>query len=267
MSEDLKEQVKKHYGEIAGKVQTGGSSCCCGTSCCSSVVNPSLFYESDYLKGLPKEAVAASLGCANPLVLADLKEGETVLDLGSGGGIDVLAASKYVGPGGKVYGLDMTDEMLALANQNKERMGVANVEFLKGYIEDIPLPDASVDVVLSNCVINLSEDKERVFREIYRVLKPGGRVAIADIVSLKEVPEAIRRMAEMWVGCIAGALDINVYRQLLSKAGFRDVEVRPEHVYTKSVIESLAGNTTKLSPDDLEKVDGAFAGALIRATK
>jgi len=156
MSEDLREKVKKHYGEIVGKVQTGGSSCCCGTSCCSSVVNPSLFYESDYLKGLPKEAVAASLGCANPLVLADLKEGETVLDLGSGGGIDVLAASKYVGPGGKVYGLDMTDEMLALANQNKERMGVANVEFLKGYIEDIPLPDASVDSEVNSPAISSS---------------------------------------------------------------------------------------------------------------
>lgn len=266
MSKDMRDQVRDYYGEIASKLQKGKASCCCGSSCCTSIVDPELLYD-EHLDGLPAEAINASLGCANPLVFAGLKEGETVLDLGSGGGIDVLAASRYVGQRGKVYGLDMTEEMLELANRNKELMGAANVEFLKGFIEEIPLPDEAVDVVMSNCVINLSENKEKVFREVFRVLKPGGRLAIADILALKEVPESIRKMTEMWVGCIAGALHINTCQKILSRVGFQKIEVQPVHYYTKEVLESLAGDRAKITDSEWEIIDGAFAGSYIKATK
>ncbi|HHV35705.1 MAG TPA: arsenite methyltransferase [Syntrophomonadaceae bacterium] len=267
MGKNMRDQVKEHYGEIAGKLQKGSASCCCGAgaSCCTSIVNPEAFYSED-LSDLPVEAVNASLGCANPLVFAGLKEGETVLDLGSGGGIDVLAASRYVGQKGKVYGLDMTDEMLELANNNKERMGAANVEFLKGFIEEIPLPDNSVDVVMSNCVINLSVDKERVFREIFRILKPGGRLAIADILALKEVPEKVRKITEMWVSCIAGAMHINTCTKILCEIGYQKIEVEPKHYYTKEVLEHMAGNEAGISDLEWELIDKAFAGSHIKAT-
>lgn len=264
MGKDMREQVKERYGEIAGKLQKGKASCCCGSSCCTSIINPEALYDG-HLRDLPAEAVNASLGCANPLAFAALKEGETVLDLGSGGGIDTLAASRYVGEKGKVYGLDMTEEMLELANKNKKLMGATNVEFLKGFIEDIPLPDDAVDVVMSNCVINLSMDKERVFREVFRVLKPGGRLAIADILALKEVPENIRKMTEMWVGCIAGALHIDTCKEILSQVGFQEIEIQPVHYYTKEMLEPMAGDRSRAV--DWEIIDGAFAGSHIKATK
>ncbi|MDR9755335.1 MAG: arsenite methyltransferase [Syntrophomonadaceae bacterium] len=267
MGKDIRDTVRKQYGEIASKLKKGGtSSCCCGPSCCTPIINPEVFY-NDQLRNLPAEAVNASLGCANPLLFAELKEGETVLDLGSGGGIDVLAASRYVGEKGKVYGLDMTDEMLKLANQNKELAGAGNVEFLKGFIEEIPLPDETVDVVMSNCVINLSMDKEKVFQEIYRVLKPGGRLAIADILSLKEVPDKIRKMTEMWVSCIAGAMDIEQCKKILSQVGFRNIEVEPVHYYAKEGLKSMAGVKAEITNEEWEIIDRAFAGSHIKAVK
>ncbi|TCL66589.1 methyltransferase family protein [Hydrogenispora ethanolica] len=273
MSFEVRQKVKEHYGNIAAKVnQNQGAGCGCGSgSCCEILDDPMSIYDAEYLKNLPKAAIQASLGCANPLVFAELKEGETIIDLGSGGGIDVLMAAKYVGPAGKVFGLDMTDEMLALANRNKERMGVTNVEFLKGYIEEIPLPDKSMDAVISNCVINLSEDKARVFAEIYRVLKPGGRVAIADIVTLKAIPERYRKQAEMWVSCLAGTLTVDKYQAIMTKVGFQKIEITPVHIYTKSVMESLLEENPQLRQGgetiDLAVIDGAFAGAQIKAWK
>jgi len=267
MGKDIRDTVREQYGEIASKLKKGGiSSCCCGPSCCTPIINPELFY-NDQLRDLPAEAINASLGCSNPLLFAELKEGETVLDLGSGGGTDVLAASRYVGEKGKVYGLDMTDEMLELANQNKELAGARNVEFLKGFIEEIPLPDETVDVVISNCVINLSMDKEKVFREIYRVLKPGGRLAIADILSLKEVPAKIRKMTEMWVSCIAGAMDIDQCKKILSQVGFHNIEVEPVHYYTKEGLKSMAGDKSEITSEEWELIDRAFAGSHIKAVK
>lgn len=269
MGKNIRDTVREQYGEIASKLQKGStSSCCCGPSCCCTpIVNPEAFY-NDQLSDLPAEAVNASLGCANPLLFAELKEGETVLDLGSGGGIDVLAASRYVGEKGKVFGLDMTDEMLELANQNKEQMGARNVVFLKGFIEEIPLPDETVDVVMSNCVINLSMDKEKVFREIFRVLKPGGRLAIADILAIKkEVPEKIRKMTEMWVSCIAGAMHIDQCKKILSQVGFRNIEVEPVHYYTKEGLKSMAGDISEITDAEWEIIDRAFAGSHIKAVK
>ncbi|MGB4508809.1 MAG: arsenite methyltransferase [Syntrophomonadaceae bacterium] len=267
--EKIREEVQKHYGEIARQISTGGQGCCCGpsSSCCSTITRIDINYKNEDLSALPAEALNASLGCANPHALAGLKEGEIVLDLGSGGGIDVLVASRYVGPTGKVYGLDMTDEMLTLANSNKERMGAANVEFLKGYIEEIPLPDESVDVVMSNCVINLSGDKNKVMSEIYRVLKPGGRLAIADIVSTREVPGEIRQITSLWVTCIAGSLSIGEYEALLTQAGFKEISVTPENYYTREVLQGLGAEDTRLTKDQWEMADGAFAGAFIKALK
>lgn len=278
MSYDVKEKVKEYYGGIAKSINSsekssccGGSSCCSSSSCCGSISDSSFIYSGEDLENLPKEAINASLGCANPLLLAQLKEGETVLDLGSGGGIDVLTATKYVGSKGKIYGLDMTDEMLELANKNKAKMGVENVEFLKGYIEDIPLHDNTVDAVISNCVINLSDDKEKALSEAYRVIKKGGRLAISDIISLKPVPDEIKRMAEMWVGCIAGALSIEEYRSILEKVGFTDIEITPVHIYKKEIISDVFKEKKYLSKTDLheilEQVDEAFAGAYIKAKK
>lgn len=270
----MSEDVKEYYGGIAKKVDSNSkNSCCSGTSCCSSSCcgdssENSNIYNPEYLKGLPVEAVNASLGCANPLSIANLKTGETVLDLGSGGGIDVFIASKYVGQSGKVYGLDMTDEMLSLANKNKKKMGIANVEFIKGYIEDMPLKDEEVDVILSNCVINLSESKEKALSEAYRVLKIGGRLAIADIVVLKDLPEDIKKNVEMWIGCIAGVLHVAEYKSILEKVGFKDIEIQPENVYTKENIESIKGNKSIPEIDrNISLLDGAFASAYIKAVK
>lgn len=273
MSNNMREQVRQHYGELArlSEQAKGGSLCGCGKSCSDSPIsNAGLLYEAENLSGLPAQAVSFSLGCANPLALAGLKEGEIVLDLGSGGGLDVLTASKYVGRGGKVYGLDMTDDMLVKANRNKERMGVTNVEFLKGYIEDIPLPDESVDVIISNCVINLSEDKEGALSEAYRVLKPGGRLAVADVVTLKDVSSGIRKLAELWCGCIAGTVTISEYKRILEKVGFKDVDIEPVHVVSKSLIADLVQEhqqTGEIEKIDLDTLDGAFAGANVRAVK
>lgn len=271
MEPGIRDKVKEHYGSIASKVSAESRSSCCGggkASCGCDADAAKLGYTKDDLRGLPDTAVNASLGCANPLMLAGLKEGEAVLDLGSGGGIDVLAASKYVGETGKAYGLDMTDEMLKLANENKKKMGASNVEFLKGYIEDIPLPDNAVDAVISNCVINLSEDKGRVLKEAYRVLKPGGRFAVADVVALKPVPENVRRQAEMWCGCLAGTLEAGEYRRLLEAAGFRDITIEPVHVYSKAIIEEVVlGGEYEGLEDKIDSVDGAFAGAHIKAFK
>lgn len=273
MPSDVKQKVRDYYGSIAKQVKEEGKGSCCGSSsCCGDEISALAIYDAENLRDLPKEAIAASLGCADPVLFADLKEGEIVLDLGSGGGIDVLVASKYVGPTGKVCGLDMTDEMLDLANKNKERMGITNVEFIKGYIEDIPLADGSLDVILSNCVINLSENKEKALSEAYRVLKAGGRLAIADIVALKEVPAPIRKNAELWVGCIAGTLDVETYRNILQKVGFKNITIEPVHVYTTKVIEDIAKQKNRslhdiCSPGDLELLDGAFAGAYIKALK
>ena len=274
MNMDIRETVQKQYGKIASEVgkkeQSGGccsSACCCGNQ---GVTDTSLNYAGmEQLSELPREAIEASLGCANPLVFAQIKEGETILDLGSGGGIDVLMASRFVGSKGKVYGLDMTDEMLLLANENKAKMGVTNVEFIKGYIENIPLQNETVDAVISNCVINLSEDKEKALSEAYRVIKQGGRLRVADVVSLKEIDPAFRKSAEMWCGCLAGTITIEEYRAVLQKCGFKNIEIEIANVYTKEIIgsEFLAGSGFTVESPRLEALDGAFAGVLISADK
>src|SRR6266700_854841 len=230
-STDIKEIVKEKYGQAALRGKSGS---CCGTADASGTsCDPitSNLYDAAQKEQIPGEALQASLGCGNPTALAKLNPGEVVLDLGSGGGIDVLLSEKRVGPTGKAYGLDMTDEMLALANQNKRKAGAENVEFLKGEIEHIPLPDNSVDVIISNCVINLSADKDRVFAEAFRVLRPGGRFAVSDVVVRGEVPAAIRKSVELWIGCIAGALKESEYRAKLARAGFESVEIEPTRVY------------------------------------
>src|ERR1700724_2228252 len=230
---DIKEVVKQKYGEAALRVKRGGCSCC-GASSGSGCGDPitSNLYDAFEATQIPEEAWLASLGCGNPTALAQLKPGEIVLDLGSGGGIDVLLSAKRVGPTGKAYGLDMTDEMLALARENQRKSGVQNAEFLKGEIEQIPLPDNSVDVIISNCVINLSADKDKVFREAFRVLKPGGRLAVSDVVVRGDVPAQVRRSMELWVGCIAGALKDSDYTARLSGAGFDGIEIEPTRVYS-----------------------------------
>src|SRR6204780_4856748 len=230
---ELKDAVKEKYGQAALRVNAGGSSCCgAGAAldgCCDPIT--SNLYDAAQTGALPEEAVLASLGCENPTALAQLNAGETVLDLGSGGGIDVLLSARRVGPTGKAYGLDMTDEMLALANQNKHKAGVENVEFLKGEIEHIPLPDNSVDVIISNCVINLSADKDSVLKEAFRVLKPGGRVAVSDVVTRGEMLPEIRKSVLLWVGCVAGALEESEYRKKLEEAGFEQIDVEPTRLY------------------------------------
>jgi len=230
---DIKEVVKARYGQAALRVTSGGSSCCGADAACGTQVDPitSNLYDEMQKQGLPAEAVLASLGCGNPTALAQLAAGETVLDLGSGGGIDVLLSAKRVGPTGRAYGLDMTDEMLALARENQRKSGIANVEFLKGEIEHIPLPDNSVDVIISNCVINLSADKDRVLGEAFRVLKPAGRLAVSDVVTRGVMPPEIRERVLLWVGCIAGALEEGDYRAKLTAAGFENVELEPTRVY------------------------------------
>ena len=284
-NETIKKAVKERYGQAARRVVEGGSATalssstsCCGGPSCGSGIDPitSNLYALNETDGLPPDAVAASLGCGNPTALAELKPGETVLDLGSGGGIDVLLSARRVGPSGKAYGLDMTDEMLNLARENQRKSGLHNVEFLKGEIENIPLPDNSVDVIISNCVINLSGDKDRVLAEAFRVLKPGGRFAVSDIVVRGEIPAAIKRSIELWSGCIAGALEETEYQAKLAKAGFGQIGIEPTRIYTvdqlkdmftieqiKDVLSQLGLGLDKIGA----AVDGKFRSAFIRATK
>ncbi|HEX2438797.1 MAG TPA: arsenite methyltransferase [Methylomirabilota bacterium] len=267
--EGIKDRVREKYGQAALRITSAGPASCCGSEASAGSCDPvtANLYGATETADLPDTAVAASLGCGNPTALAELRPGETVLDLGSGGGIDVLLSAKRVGPSGRAYGLDMTDEMLALARENQRKAGVSNVEFLKGEIEAIPLPDASVDVIISNCVINLSADKDRVFAEAFRVLRPGGRFAVSDVVVRGEVPAAIRRSVELWIGCIAGALEESDYRARLAKAGFGSVEIEPTRVYrTEDAQEFLAReglDARAIAPS----VDGKFMSAFIRARK
>jgi arsenite methyltransferase len=267
---NIKDAVKEKYGEAALRATTGGSSCCGATAAstnCGCDPIPSNLYDAAQAGEIPAEAMLASLGCGNPTALAKLSAGETVLDLGSGGGIDVLLSARRVGATGKAYGLDMTDEMLALANENKEKAGVANVEFLKGEIEHIPLPDNSVDVVISNCVINLSSDKDAVLREAFRVLKPGGRFAVSDVVTRGEMLPEIRESVLLWVGCIAGALEENDYLSKLKDAGFAEAEIEPTRIYrVEDAREFLSDQGFNVDAIALQ-VDGKFFSAFIRATK
>jgi arsenite methyltransferase len=262
----IKEQVKERYGKAALGVTKQEGSCCGAAPGEYDLITRNLYSENDTAE-LPAEALAASLGCGNPTALAELKAGETVLDLGSGGGIDVLLSARRVGPTGKAYGLDMTDEMLALARENQRKAGVRNVEFLKGEIENIPLPDNSVDVIISNCVINLSADKDRVLAEAFRVLKPGGRFAVSDIVVRGEVPTEIRRSIELWMGCVAGALEESEYRAKLAQAGFGRIEIEPTRIYTVDQARDLLAKANIDADKIAPLVDGKFMSAFIRATK
>jgi arsenite methyltransferase len=266
---DVRQAVRERYGAIASAVSKASTptGCCGPTACgCGDPITSDLYSDAE-TSTLPREAVAASLGCGNPTALLDLKPGETVLDLGSGGGIDVLLSARRVGPTGKAYGLDMTDEMLALARDNQKKAGAANVEFLKGTIEDIPLPDNSVDVIISNCVINLSSDKDAVLREAFRVLRPGGRFAVSDVVVRGDVPADIRRSIELWVGCMAGALEEREYAAKLRAAGFTDVDVEPWRIYkiedARTFLAENGIDADRLAPE----VDGRFASAFVRARK
>jgi arsenite methyltransferase len=265
---DLKEAVKEKYGEAALRVSTGGSSCC-GASATLESCNPvtSNLYDAEQTGELPEKAVSASLGCGNPTALARLNPGETVLDLGSGGGIDVLLSARRVGPSGKTYGLDMTDEMLALARENQRKAGIQNVEFLKGEIEDIPLPDNSVDVIISNCVINLSGDKDRVFSEAYRVLKPGGRFAVSDVVVRGNVLSEIRESVLLWVGCIAGALQDDEYVNKLAKVGFDKIAIEPTRIYQVEDARCFLSEKGVDVDAIASLVNGKFMSAFIRAIK
>ena len=271
---DIKDVVKEKYGQAALRVSAGDAGCC-GPSCCSGAasipgaVDPitANLYTDAQTEGVPADAVLASLGCGNPTALASLNAGETVLDLGSGGGIDVLLSARRVGPTGKAYGLDMTDEMLSLARENQRKAGVQNVEFLKGEIEQIPLPDNSVDVIISNCVINLSADKDKVLRESFRVLKPGGRFAVSDVVTRGEIPPAIRRNVELWIGCLSGALDEAEYGAKLSSAGFQNVSIESTREYktadARVFLEGHGFDVNEIAP----LVDGRFFSGFVRAEK
>jgi arsenite methyltransferase len=271
MSEqNVTEAVKQMYGEAASQVLHGGAASC-GSSpssaCCGGDPITANLYESGQTADIPEKAVLASLGCGNPTALAQLQPGEIVLDLGSGGGIDVLLSAKRVSPGGKAYGLDMTDEMLALARENQKKAGIQNVEFLKGEIENIPLPENSVDVVISNCVINLSADKDKVLREAFRVLRPGGRFAVSDVVVRGEVPADIRRNMELWVGCVAGALEVSEYEGKLQTAGFEMVSIEPTRVYKLEDARQFLGGQGVDVDSIASEVDGKFFSAFIRARK
>jgi SAM-dependent methyltransferase len=278
MSETLKDVVREKYGEAAKRAIRGEKSSCCGSSAdssgccgtsdssCGDPITSNLYNEAE--KGsLPETAVRASLGCGNPTALAELRPGETVLDLGSGGGIDVLLSARRVGPTGKAYGLDMTDEMLELARKNQSDSGLTNVEFLKGEIEAIPLPDASVDVIISNCVINLSGDKDRVLAEAFRVLKPGGRFAVSDVVVRGPVPEAIRKSLELWVGCVAGAMEETEYIGKLERAGFTAIGVEPTRVYDVSEAREFLSAQGIDADAAAKQVQGQFMSAFVRATR
>lgn len=266
MSENsIKEAVKEKYAAAAQRAAAGKTGCC-GGSCDGDPITSDLYNEAE--KGvIPESAVRASLGCGNPTALAQLNPGEVVLDLGSGGGIDVLLSAKRVGASGKAYGLDMTDEMLALARRNAAEAGATNVEFLKGEIESIPLPDASVDVIISNCVINLSADKDRALREAFRVLKPGGRFAVSDVVVRGEVPEAVRKSVELWVGCVAGALGDTEYTEKLKAAGFVDISIEPTRVYKLEDARAFLADAGIDADAVAPEVDGRFMSAFIRARK
>ena len=265
---EIKEIVKEKYGQAALRVATGDGSCCgAGPVGCGCDPITSNLYEAAEIADLPAAAITASLGCGNPTALAELKVGETVLDLGSGGGIDVLLSAKRVGPTGKAFGLDMTDEMLALARENQRKAGVENAEFLKGEIESIPLPDNSVDVIISNCVINLSADKDRVFAEAFRVLKPGGRLAVSDVVVRGPIPGEIRRSVELWAGCVAGALEDSEYREKLARAGFEEIALEPTRIYhiedARGFLAGAGFGADAIAPE----VDGRFMSAFVRARK
>jgi arsenite methyltransferase len=268
---NIKEVVREKYGQAALRVtnKTGGSGCCGAASASGLSCDPitSNLYDTAQAAQIPEEAMLASLGCGNPTALARLNPGEVVLDLGSGGGIDVLLSARRVGPSGKAYGLDMTDEMLALANENKRKAGVENVEFLKGEIESIPLPDNSVDVIISNCVINLSADKDRVLREAFRVLKPGGRVAVSDVVTRGAIPPEIRQRVLLWVGCIAGALEENEYRAKLAAAGFEQIEVEPTRIYRVEEAREFLSSAGVDVDAIASEVDEKFMSAFVRAVK
>ena len=269
IGEDIKTVVKEKYGQAALRVKSGGSSCCGATAASDACCDPitSNLYDSAQAGQIPEEALLASLGCGNPTALAQLNPGDVVLDLGSGGGIDVLLSAKRVGPTGKAYGLDMTEDMLALANENKRKAGASNVEFLKGEIENIPLPGNSVDVIISNCVINLSSDKDRVLQEAFRVLKPGGRFAVSDVVTRGAISEEIRKSALLWVGCIAGALDENEYREKLASAGFEQIEIEPTRIYrveeAREFLSAEGVDVDAIAP----QVDEKFMSAFVRAVK
>jgi arsenite methyltransferase len=268
-STNLREVVKEKYGRAALRVKNGGSSCCGATAESGMGCDPitSNLYDGAQTGQLPEEAVLASLGCGNPTALAQLNPGEVVLDLGSGGGIDVLLSARRVGPTGKAYGLDMTDEMLALANENRRKAGAENVEFLRGEMEHIPLPDNSVDVIISNCVINLSADKDRVLREAFRVLKPGGRFAVSDVVTRGEIAPEIRKSVLLWVGCVAGALGENEYREKLETAGFEQISIEPTRIYrvedAQEFLSSAGVDVDVIAP----QVDGKFMSAFVKAVK
>jgi SAM-dependent methyltransferase len=267
--QDVRQIVREKYGQAALRVVAGAEASCCGSgpSCGDADPITSNLYETADTAGLPAEAVSASLGCGNPTALAELRPGEVVLDLGSGGGIDVLLSARRVGPTGKAYGLDMTDEMLALANENKAKAGVPNVEFLQGHIEDIPLPDNSVDVIISNCVINLSGDKPTVLREAFRVLKPGGRFAVSDVVVRGEVPDDIRRNVELWIGCVAGALEEQQFKALLAEAGFTDVDIEPTRVYNVEDARAFLAGAGIDADTVAPQIEGRFISAFVRARK
>lgn len=282
--EDVRELVRQKYGEAALRVMRDGVAPCCGDEpeaccdsqknsddCCSNTDDPitSNLYSDTEASQIPEAALLASLGCGNPTALAALAEGEIVLDLGSGGGIDVLLSARRVGPTGFAYGLDMTDEMLALAEKNREEAGAQNVQFLKGHIEQIPLPDASVDVVISNCVINLSADKDAVLQEAFRVLKPGGRFAVSDVVVEGQLPSEVRKDMELYVGCVAGALERDTYLQKLSDAGFEEASIEPTRRYLFSQIEGAWApkGLAALSEEEKQALDGKIMGSFIRATK
>jgi len=268
MTTNIKDVVKEKYGEAALRVLDGGSSCC-GASASCGTEDPitSRLYDETQATQIPEEALKASLGCGNPTALTTLKAGEIVLDLGSGGGIDVFLSARRVGPTGKAYGLDMTDEMLALARENQKKAGIENVEFLKGEIEHIPLPDASIDVIISNCVINLSADKDRVLREAFRVLKPGGRLAVSDVVTRGPMPAEIRERVLLWVGCIAGALEEAEYQSKLAAAGFEDTSIEPTRIYriddARAFLSGQGIDVDAIAPE----VDGKFMSAFVRAAK
>ena len=269
METNIRDLVKEKYGQAALRVNAGGSSCCGASAaldaCCDPITSD--LYDEAQKGQLPETAVLASLGCGNPTALADLKPGETVLDLGSGGGIDVLLSAKRVGPTGKAYGLDMTDEMLALANENQRKAGVPNVEFLKGEIENIPLPGNSADVIISNCVINLSANKDRVLHEAFRVLKPGGRFAVSDVVTRGDMPPEIRKSVLLWVGCVAGALSEEEYTSKLAAAGFERIEIEPTRIYrvedARAFLQDQGIDADAIAP----QVDGTFFSAFVRAVK
>ena len=271
--EELRKVVSEKYAQAARAAQGGAQSSCCETSCCGGsaldLADPITrdLYSAAETSRLPEKAVLASLGCGNPTALAELRAGETVLDLGSGGGIDVLLSAQLVGPTGKAYGLDMTNDMLALARENQKKAGATNVEFLKGEIERIPLPDASVDVIISNCVINLAADKDKVLREAFRVLKPGGRFAVSDVVVRGSVPPDVRRSLELWIGCLAGALGEWDYRAKLANAGFKDIDLQVTRVYKVEDARAMLADAGVDADAVAPQVDGKFVSAFVRARK